>query len=302
MEFHQLRYFIAAAEEHSITRASARLHLTQPALSRQIAALEDELGIKLFDRVKQRITLTEAGRFFLGKARQMLCDAETMTQQVRELYGAAPKTVRLGFLPVLLDDLIAPALKEFRQRHPKARVSLFELAPAAQLDRLRAGELDAAVLGNMDDRDRAQFSVRKLSQSTMAAVLPENHPLAKRKSLSLSQLAEENWVSLSDTIYPGRRNFLRQICSKAGFEPEIVSEVDSLSLMLWSVASGEGVALMPEHARKLAHKGCQFVKLSAASAASATADLLLLTHKAPPGRELATLIELIAERAPKILA
>ena len=77
MEFHQLRYFTAAAEDMSISRAAEKLHVTQPALSRQIAALEAELGIPLFDRVKKRIVLTDAGRFFLPKARQIICDAET---------------------------------------------------------------------------------------------------------------------------------------------------------------------------------------------------------------------------------
>jgi DNA-binding transcriptional LysR family regulator len=268
--------------------------VTQPALSRQIAALEAELGVQLFDRVKQRIQLTEAGRFFLPKARQILCDAETSAQQLKEQFGKARRTLRLGFLSIFSDDLVAPAIREFRQRHPKAQVSLHELAPRAQLERLRAHELDAVILGNMEARDREEFSVTRLSTHAMAAVLPEDHPLAGKKSMKLAALAKEPWVSLSDTAFPGRREFLRAACVKAGFEPRIAAEVDSLSLVVSSVSSGEGVALLPSHAVKLPHHGCVFVALSAPVP---LAELLLLMPKARPSAEMATLAALIQDRA-----
>ena len=297
MEFHQLRYFTAAAEDMSISRAAEKLHVTQPALSRQIAALEAELGIPLFDRVKKRIVLTDAGRFFLPKARQIICDAETSMQQVREQFGDAPRTLRLGFLSIFLDDLVAPALREFRQRHPKARISLFELPPRAQLERLRAHELDAAILGNLETSDREQFAVRRLSRNKMSAVLPEDHPLVGKKSIKLSALAREPWISLSDTFFPGRRDFLRGVCAAAGFDPRIVSEVDSLSMILGAVSAGDGVAILPDHAQKLPHTGCRFVKLAAPVPMS---ELLFLQANGKPSVEMATLCELIAERAGRV--
>jgi DNA-binding transcriptional LysR family regulator len=297
VEFHQLRYFIAAAEDLSISGAAKRLHVTQPALSRQIAVLEAELGVALFDRIRKRIHLTDAGRFFLPKARQIVCDAETGAQQLREQFGNARRTLRLGFLTPFLDDLVAPAVREFRQRHPKAQVSLFELPPRAQLDRLRNHELDAAILGNISDAERAFFSIRTLSRHKMAAVLPEDHVLAGKKSIKLSALKAESWVSLSDAFFPGRREFLRSICQQAGFEPQIVNEVDSLSMMLGAVTAGEGVAVMPAHAGKLPHGGCVFVPLAAPVP---TSELLLVLPKQEPSRELTTLTSLIAENATRI--
>ncbi len=297
VEFHQLRYFIAAAEDLSISGAAKRLHVTQPALSRQIAVLEAELGVALFDRIRKRIHLTDAGRFFLPKARQIVCDAETSAQQLREQFGKARRTLRLGFLTPFLDDLVAPAVREFRQRHPKAQVSLFELPPRAQLDRLRNHELDAAILGNISDTDRAFFTIRTLSRHKMAAVLPEDHPLAKKKSIKLATLKDERWISLSDAFFPGRRDFLRSICQQAGFEPQIVSEVDSLSMMLGAVTAGEGVAVIPAHASKLPHGGCVFVPLAAPVP---TSELLLVTPNQEPSPELTTLTSLIAELATQI--
>jgi DNA-binding transcriptional LysR family regulator len=294
MEFQQLKYFIAAAELLNFSRAAERCHVTQPALSRQIAALEQGLGAELFERVRKRVRLSDAGKFFLPKARQLLCDAETAAQQVREMHGGAPRTLRLGFLGIFLDDLVVPVMREFRQRHPAARVSLFELAPRAQLERLRSGELDAAITGNLDERDRDTLKVRRLARYRMAAVLPADHRLAARRSIRLAALAGEDWVSLSEALFPGRRDFLRRCCSPAGFEPRIASEEDTLSMLLGAVAAGAGVGLLPDHASKLPHAGCVFVRLVAPAPA---VELLLLRAPVKPSRELETLAELIAERA-----
>lgn len=262
MEFHQLRYFIATAEELSITAAAKRLHLSQPALSRQILALEEEVGVALFDRIKKRIHLTEAGRFFLDRARQILCDTETSVQQVREQFGDAKRTIRLGFLTIFLDDIVAPAVRALRKDSPKTGVALFELSPKAQLDRLRDGELDLALLGNIADEDRSRYTVRSLMRNPMAIVLPDDHRLAGRKQVALKELAGEPFVSLSDSIFPGRRQFLRSICQPQGFEPAIAEESDSLPLLLAAVSSGTGVALLPAHSSKLPHAGSVFVRMS----------------------------------------
>jgi DNA-binding transcriptional LysR family regulator len=215
-------------------------------------------------------------------------------QQVKEQFGKARRTLRLGFLSPFLDDLVAPAVREFRQRHPKTLVSLFELSPRAQLDRLRNHELDAGILGNMDDSERGHFTIRRLSRHRMAALLPEGHPLAGRKSIKLAALAREHWVSLSDAFYPGRREFLRGICQAAGFEPDIVSETDSLPLMAAGVSTGEGVALIPAHAIKIPHAGCVFVNLAAPVPVS---DLLLVLPKQNFSTELAALTALLVDTA-----
>src|SRR5262245_22837134 len=173
MEFHQLRYFVAAAETGSVTAAAVREHVTQPALSRQIALLETRLGVDLFERRKQRIHLTEAGRWFLPRARQLLCDAVTSEQQLRESFGKAKRTLRLGFVVSFLDDLVAPVVRELKKKHRGVAISLFDLSPRAQLDRLAAHELDAALLANLEPVHREQFVVRVLSRHRFAAVLSE---------------------------------------------------------------------------------------------------------------------------------
>lgn len=261
MEFHQLRYFIAAAEELSVTAAAKRLYISQPALSRQIQALEEELGVPLFNRIKKRMHLTDAGRFFLVRARQIVCDADTSIQLVQEQFGEAKRKIRLGFISIFLDDIVAPAVKAVRRQSEKFEISLHELSPKAQLDRLRDDQLDLALLGNLSDEDRTRYEMKCIMRSPMSAVLPDDHKLAKRKQIVLSELKDEPFVSLSDTIFPGRRNFLRTVCQSQGFDPEIAEEADSLSLLLGSVSAGDGVAIMPAHSQKLPHAGSVFVHL-----------------------------------------
>jgi len=297
MEFHQLRYFVAAAEEMSMSRAAARVHVSQPALSRQIGLLEDEIGVLLFDRIRKRIYLTEAGGFFLSKARQLLCDAESGVQQVREQFGGVRRTLRLGFISPFLDDLVAPSVREFQQRHLNSKVSLFDLAPRAQLDRLRQHELDAAILANIDDHEREHFTVKRLSRHRIAVVLPDSHALAGKKSVKLAQLKNDDWVSLSNAFFPGRREFLIDCCEQAGFTPRITAELDSLPMMLATIATSGGVGLIPGHAKKLPHGGCAILPLAAPVV---TTQLLLVLPKSPPSNEMAGLIALIVERAAEL--
>lgn len=287
MELHQLRYFVATAEELSVTAAAPRVHLSQPALSRQIQSLEEELGVALFDRVRKRLHLTEAGRWFLDRARQILCDAETAAQQVREQFGDGRRTIRLGFLTIFLDDLVAPAVRALRKSSPRTAVALFELSPQAQLDRLRNDEIDLALLGNIGEEDRSRYSVRTLARNPMAAVLPDDHRLASRRQIDLKDLAGDPFVSLSDTVFPGRRQFLRRICQRRGFVPVIAEECDSINLVLAAVSSGAGVALLPAHSAKLPHADSVFVRLKAPVVHAE----VMAAHK--PGADQGALVALI---------
>lgn len=297
MEFHHLRYFVAVAEELSVTAAARRLHLSQPALSRQIQSLEEELGVTLFERRRQRIHLTEAGRFFLDRARRLLCDTATATQQLRERFGDGRRVLRVGFLSVFLDDLVAPALAAFREKPGNTEVALFELSARAQLERLREGELDLALLGNLGEEDRSRFEVRVLARSPMTAVLPTGHRLARRRSIDLRELAGDPFVSLSDASFPGRRRFLRDLCLGRGFDPHLAEECDSLALLLLAVTSGSGVALLPAHAAKLPHTGCVFVRLKVPVA---HAGFLAVHPRAAATGPLAELLEALAAAAEAI--
>lgn len=294
MEFHQLRYFVAAAELGSMSQAAVREHVSQPALSRQVALLERQLGVQLFERTKQRIHLTGAGRSLLPRAKQLLCDAATTEQRLREQFGGKRRTLRLGFIAPFLDDLVAPTVRELKQRHRGLVLALFDLPPKAQLERLAAHELDAAILANLGPEHRREFAVRGLSRHRFAAALPQTHALAVSKMISLRELADDDWVSLADAFFPGRREFLHAVCAEAGFVPRIAVEVDSVAMMLGAVAAGDGTALVPKHSEKLPHDGCVFVPLEPPVP---TTELVLATARGAALPELATLTTLLQQRA-----
>lgn len=298
MEVHQLRYFLALAEELHFSRAAKRLHITQPALSRQIAVLEARLGVALFDRGPQGVRLTEAGVFFQPRALEIVSAIAQTAEDLQQHFSGALCHLHLGFLSVLTDDVMIPVVRECRRLHPRLRIHLHELSPRQQVEKLKAGEIDAAILGNVHDADRMQFLVRPLSHHPMAAVLPEEHPLSKQPHIHLSQLASERWVSLDDELFPGRREFLRRVCRAAGFEPEIVQEVESLSLMLGAVGAGDGVAILPRHSAKLSHRGCVFLSLQAPVP---QAELLMLTRAGDTRQELGGVAALITERAREVM-
>ena len=261
MEFHQLRYFVAAAECLNISRAAERVHVSQPALSRQLRLLEDELGTELFQRVRKRIYLAEAGKFFLPRARRILAEAAEAAALMHRKF-AAGDVLRFGAITPFLDDLVAPALQEFARHHPRIDVQVVDAPPSALLAKLSKGELDLAILGNLETKDRRKFDATVLYEHGHAAVLPAQHALAKRRSLPLAALAEEPWVSLADTNFPGRRKFFTAVCRQAGFKPEIVSEVDSIPILLAAVRARQAVAILPAHCAKFPHVGCVFVNVA----------------------------------------
>jgi DNA-binding transcriptional LysR family regulator len=291
VEFHQLRYFVAAAEALNISRAAQKLHVSQPAMSRQIRLLEDELGAALFERVRQRIRLTPAGAFFHTRARQLLWDAEAAGRELRERFAGAGRLVRLGFITPFLDDLVVPALREFRAADQRTQFSLFDLPPSALLQQLREGELDAALLGNIAPEHRKEFDVRAVSRHPMAAVVPSGHPLARRKTIKLAALGRDPWISLAESAFPGRRQLLAEAGRRAGFVPRVASEVESLPILLATIAAGEGVGILPSHAAKLPHAGCVFIAL-APPAPSAT--LFIVLARGPAAPEVAALLHILA--------
>ena len=291
MDLNQLKYFVGLSRELHFSRAAKLLHITQPALSRQISNLERELGVSLFERGPRAVRLTEAGQFLQPKAVAILMACRQTSEELRIQFGGNQRPLQMGFLSVLLDDLVAPSIRSCRLRHPRLRVQLHELSPSQQMEKLAAGELDLAVLGNINEQDRRLYRVRRLSYHPMAAVVSEDHPLSQAKNIHLAQLAKEPWISLDEGLFPGRREFLRKACRAAGFEPLIAAELESLNLLLAAVSSGEGVAILPRHSSKLSHRGCVFLPLQAPVPKAELLLLLRLEEKRPEAEAIAVELE-----------
>lgn len=249
MELRQLAYFVAVVDEAHFTRAAERLRIAQPAISQQIRRLEAELGERLLHRDRRTVTLTPPGEALLPYARAALAQVEQGRQAVAALRGLITGHLRIGLVMPLPDRRVIRAVGAFGRRYPGIELTLVEDETDALLEGLGSGELQTAFIGLGPDQD-PPASLEAVVVAREPAILAVNprHPLATRKSVPLSALRDEPFVTL--TRASRLRIVLETACRQAGFAPRIVAETSDLNVMVQLVAEGIGVALMPRSGRE----------------------------------------------------
>jgi DNA-binding transcriptional LysR family regulator len=254
MELRHLRYFVAVAEEMSFTRAAARLHMAQPALSVQIRQLERELGVSLFDRSRRTIMLTEGGNVMLTEARRLLGMLDNAVELVRRTGSGAVGRIAIGFVPSASNAALPPLLRRFSQTHPDVAMHLREMAPGDLVRRLHAGDLDVCFLYLPFTDPSLQQAV--ITREAFVVALPADHRLAGRDAVDVRDLAGEPFVIPAQHGMPGLNAQVLDICREAGFAPRAVhDDVWLVQTMIGLVAAGAGVALVPSSARALVPDG-----------------------------------------------
>lgn len=261
MELRHLRYFVTVAEELNVSRASARLRISQPAVSRQLRDLEAELGVELFQRMKSGLKLTPAGESFLAHGRDVLRRAGDAVKQMAAFRPRAKETLTVGYIAPVLAGILTPALRRFMQKHSDTEVALREMPPGEQVKALREERIDLALIGNACAEVEREFTVTVLSRTPFQAVLPDNHLLALRKRIALSELEGESFLGFAEETFPGRNAAICSTCQAAGFTPRFRHHVENLSALLALVAAGRGVTLAPAEVGQLAHPQTVFVSL-----------------------------------------
>lgn len=261
MELRHLRYFVTVAEELSFSRASARLRISQPAVSRQIKDLEEEVGTLLFAREAAGIKLTPAGETFLAYARDILRRSADSLKAMQVFKRGSSESLTVAFISTALPSFLSQALKDFGAENPKVMVNLLELSPKEQIDALRQGRADIALIGNACPELRNEFELEVIMRLSLAIALPDDHPLAGKKRIELTEFCDEEFVGLNEAGFPGRNDFICQVCQAAGFTPQIRWKADSLVSMLALVGSGKGVALVPNDLDSLPHDNAVLIPL-----------------------------------------
>jgi DNA-binding transcriptional LysR family regulator len=258
MELRHIRYFTAAAEELNISRASRRLNVSQPAMSRLIRDLEEELGTALFIRERFGLSLTAAGDKLLVYAHQIL----DMCNEAARVVGSMPDTgnvINVGFIATSISVFLGAALRAFREENPGVVVKIHELSPGDQLKALRKHQIDIALIGKPCGAVRDEFETTVLFEMKLEAVIPATHRLAGRKRISLKELEQDKFVGYSEESFPCRNQTIINACQVAGFRPDVHYQADSLVEVLAIVCSGDGVCLMPADVASLSHPGVLFV-------------------------------------------
>lgn len=246
MELRHLRYFVAVAEELHFTRAAARLHIGQPPLSMQIRDLEQEIGVRLFERSQRRVALTAAGERFLGHARRILDGLGEAVADARRVQAGEVGELRIGFTSSLpFTDLLPDVLNAFRRRFPAVRLQLREMFTSAQFAALASGELDVGFVRLQDGVPPVGIVLREIARNPLRLVVNVGHRLAKAAQVSVADLADEDFISFPGDIGTDLPGVLRALCRQAGFEPRIVQTAREATTQIGLVAAGLGVALLP---------------------------------------------------------
>jgi len=252
IDVRRLRVLCEVARHGSFSAAAASLGYTQPAISRQIATLEGEVGAMLVRRVPKGAVLTDAGRLLVDRGEAILARLDDAEAELRTLAGVGGGRLRLASFASAAASIVPLAITRFRELHPAVELSIVMLDPAYSLPQLLAGELDIALSHDPELRAGGApgaLELVHLFDDPMYVALPAGHPLADTPELDLASFATEAWMLATTRTCPDSRLFLRA-CHAAGFEPRIAFQHDDYAAMLGFVAASVGVALIPDMATR----------------------------------------------------
>jgi DNA-binding transcriptional LysR family regulator len=246
MELRHLRYFVAVAEAENVTRAALKLHVSQPALSRQIRDLEDELGFALLQRDGKSVRLTEAGRTFLSESRAVLQRAEEAIASARATATGGGGELHVGYAPSLTARILPPALRSFQAAFPKVRVKLHDLSTEEMLTQLRQEKLHLAFLVRPTAAMLRGLRFAEVAREQMRLAVAPGHPFARRRNIAIAEAVREPFIAYSRQQYPEYHQRLAALFSSIKGKPRIAEEHDSVSSLITAVEAGIGIAYVSE--------------------------------------------------------
>jgi DNA-binding transcriptional LysR family regulator len=262
MDLRRLRYLVTVADEGHITRAAERLGLQQPPLTRQIRSLEDELGVRLFERLPRGVAPTEAGRAVVEEARAILARAERLPDLARRAARGEQGRLAVGVTSSgAFHPFVAQQIRAFRQAAPGVQLALAEDGTPELIRGLEEERLDAAFLRSRGALG-ADLLIEPLLEEPMVAALPTGHPLAAQAAVKLAALAEETFVFYRRPTGPGLHDAIVAACLRAGFSPMVGQEAPRMASTLGLVAAGLGVSIVPASMQRMNVEGVTFVPLA----------------------------------------
>ena len=242
MEIHQLRYFVAVADEGNFSRAAEKVRVAQPSLSQQIQKLEAEMGQPLFDRLPRTVVLTEAGRCLLEFARKILANVADASRCVDELKGEVVGRLGVGAIPTIAPYVLPPLIGKFQKQYPKVILEIVEDVTENVARRLEDGELDVAFASTCDESPTIER--QSLGHEALLLLLPKDHPLAKKKQVKWSDLKPEKFLLLHEINCLSQQ--VSELLTANDLRPDLALKGAQLGTIAGMVAAGIGIALVPE--------------------------------------------------------
>ncbi|RYD18642.1 MAG: LysR family transcriptional regulator [Verrucomicrobiaceae bacterium] len=254
MELRHLRYFVAVAEALNFTKAAAALRVAQPALSRQVQDLEDELGVDLFKRSPRGVTLTAEGKLFLDETREILKRTEESVGKVRALARGEFGTLHIGYAPAPSVEILPPSMAALKKAAPGVSVVLHDLAEDKMIAGLTDGSLELAITVDQTGQPAPGIIFEELMRYPFCLAMAAGHPLAKRKSIPLKEIATHPLVGLSRSGYAEYHRILERMFAPVGVAPQVTTECDGSTSILTELEVGNGVAIVSQLFRVIAGK------------------------------------------------
>lgn len=259
MEIRLLHYFIAVAEELNFSRAAERLNMSQPPLSRQIIKLEEELGVKLLDRTKQKVELTEGGKEFLKQSYEILDRIEQACVATRRVANGETGHLSIGYSGSM-HNLLLQTLFHYRGKFPNVDIALTELSSTGVREALEKREIEIGILPPYTSHF---FNFYTIIETPFIAALAQSHPLASEPApLDVKALAKENFILPPRRIGTPYYDTIISLCTQAGFSPNIVQEVNGLTTIFTLVAAGAGITIVSKLAMEHPNHGIVFKELT----------------------------------------
>jgi DNA-binding transcriptional LysR family regulator len=299
VELRHLRYFVAVAEELSFRKAAGRLSVSEPAISQQVADLEDELGQKLFNRDSRRVELTEIGRVFLRGARRTLASAKEAVAQAQEAAAGERGRLTIGSIGPLVHAFLPDALAKFREHFPLVEVTVLNMDDRAQVEALANGTIMLGIGWASPSLAESQsLTVKPLLRCSFALACAEHRWPAKRGNPKLSDFREDNFLAISTEAGSNFMHLLRTVCQRdGGFEPNFLTVGNSLESLLSMVAAGRGVLLGPQILFRHPTAGVRFHVLNGAKEKF---KMFLMRRKIPePAASVDNFIKILAQSLPR---
>lgn len=276
LDLRKLRYFLTVAEELHFGRAALRLHLAQPPLTRQISALEAQLGFQLFDRTSRAVSLTAQGRAFLPYARSVLEQVELAEVIASKLAAGTAGQLTLGYVSsIALSDLFSQAIQAFAQRFPDVQLTLVECASGSLGAQVADGRLDIGLSRLLPQNGQTDVRARSLGEERLVAALKSDSPLAGQAEVSLAQISAYPLVLFPADYGSGLNQSIEQLYRRSGLPLRPGPTGRQITSIIALVAAGQGVALVPDCTRSLMNTGVTYRPLTDADAC---APLLVLTQ------------------------
>jgi DNA-binding transcriptional LysR family regulator len=254
MELRHLRYFLVVGEVLNFTKAAARLRVAQPALSRQVQDLEDEIGVDLLRRSPRGVTLTAEGKLFLQEVRELLKRVDESVEKTRALARGEYGDLHIGYIPIPTTEILPRALEAFRRAVPSVKLVLHDLSTDELIAGLRDGTLELAIMVQPIGEQTAGIEFETLRSYVWCVALSPAHPLARLKSIPLEKLAGERLVILSRKSYSEYHRILEGLFAPVSAKPRIAMECDSESSLFMEVEAGRAVAVVTTIAKLAAGK------------------------------------------------